>query len=330
VSAEPPLVQAISLTVAFAGRRSLFSRTPPPPVQAVSDVDLTVRRGETLAVVGESGCGKSTLGRALLRAVPIADGRLFFRGQDITTIEGDELRKIRRHMQLIFQDPFASLNPRMRIVETVGEPLLVHGLASGRQLRAEVAEMMGAVGLDPSVIDRFPHEFSGGQRQRVAIARATILRPDFVVADEPLSALDVSLQLQILKLFDELRKRLGLTYLFISHDLARVFGFADRVAVMYLGKIVEVGPSAQLYRRPSHPYTRALIAAVPVPDPKLEAARTVPGPPGEVPSPSNPPSGCRFRTRCVSAMPICAEVEPRLRSVGGDHLAACHLNEAAA
>jgi oligopeptide/dipeptide ABC transporter ATP-binding protein len=324
------LVEARGLTVAFPGRRGFLSRTPPPPVQAVSDVDLEVRRGETLAVVGESGCGKSTLGRALLRAVPIADGRLFFRGEDITSIEGDALRKVRRHMQLIFQDPFASLNPRMRIVETVGEPLLVHGIASGKQLRAEVAEMMVAVGLDASVIDRFPHEFSGGQRQRIAIARATILRPDFVVADEPLSALDVSLQLQILKLFDELRKRFGLTYLFISHDLARVFGFADRVAVMYLGKIVEIGPSAQLYARPSHPYTRALIDAVPVPDPKREAGRIVPLPIGEVPSPSNPPSGCRFRTRCASAMPICAEVEPRLRAIDGGHFAACHLNDLAA
>ena len=322
---DAPLVEALGVTVAFPGKRPFLSRAPTPVVQALSDVSLAIRAGETLAVVGESGCGKSTLGRALIRTVPIRDGRVLFRREDLTSLSGDALRRKRRQFQMIFQDPFASLNPKMRIGETLAEPLRVHTNDPPAARRERVREMLDAVGLRPEAADRFPHEFSGGQRQRVAIARAVILQPDFVVADEPLSALDVSLQLQILKLFDDLRRRFALTYLFISHDLARVFGFADRVAVMYLGKAVEIGDAAEVARRPAHPYTQALIAAVAVPNPRAEAARAATPLGGEVPSPMNPPSGCRFHTRCPFVMDVCRRVEPRMRPVAAGHVAACHL-----
>lgn len=317
----PPVIAAEGLTVSFGGRRSLFSRKPVPFVQALSDVSISVEGGETVAVVGESGCGKSTLGRALLRSTPIAGGKVLFRGQDITTLEGEPLRAMRRHFQMIFQDPYASLNPKMTIFETLAEPLNVHTNDSSKAIRERVLEMLEAAGLDRNFAERYPHEFSGGQRQRVAIARAAILRPDFIVADEPLSALDVSLQLQILKLFTSLKKQFALTYLFISHDLARVFGFADRIVVMYLGKIVETGSAREVYHAPAHPYTRALIAAAPSPTSTAET----PVLKGEIPSPLNPPRGCRFHTRCPVAMDVCSQVEPRMTAIGGQHRAACHL-----
>ena len=320
------LIRAKGLSVEFGVRRSLLSRSRVGAVQAVSNVSLAVTRGETLAVVGESGCGKSTLGRALLRSVPIASGRLEFDGEDITHLEGEALRAARRRFQMVFQDPYASLNPRMRIFDTLAEPLRVHTADSPTAIRTRVLEMLEAAGLDPTYANRFPHEFSGGQRQRVAIARAVILRPDFIVADEPLSALDVSLQLQILKLFSRLKDQFSLTYLLISHDLARVFGIADRIAVMYLGKIVEIGPARDLYAHPSHPYTRALIAAAPSPDPTRDTARDSTTLRGDLPSPANPPTGCRFHTRCPLVMPVCAQVEPLLVDVRLGHAAACHLN----
>ena len=319
-----PIIEATGLTVEFRGRMSLFTQRA-SVVQAVSNVDLLIRQGETLAVVGESGCGKSTLGRALLRSTPIAAGRVMFRGTDITWLKGQALRRARSQFQMIFQDPYASLNPKMRIFDTLAEPLRVHTNEPRATISERVFQMLESAGLERSFADRFPHEFSGGQRQRVAIARAAILHPDFIVADEPLSALDVSLQLQILKLFAELKRKFALTYLFISHDLARVFGFADRIAVMYLGKIVEVGPALDVYRAPAHPYTRALIAAAPSPNPRAEAARDAPPLYGELPSPANPPAGCRFHTRCPMAIPVCSQVEPMMTAVGAGHHAACHL-----
>jgi len=321
----PPIIRATGLTVEFRGRRSLFKADPPPVVQAVSNVDLTIERGETLAVVGESGCGKSTLGRALLRSTPITHGRVEFNGRDVTRLSGSALRDARSQFQMIFQDPYASLNPKMSIYETLAEPLLVHGDTERRFIRGRVLDMLTAAGLDPSFASRFPHELSGGQRQRVAIARATILRPDFIVCDEPLSALDVSLQLQILKLFSALKQQFSLTYLFISHDLARVFGFADRIAVMYLGKIVEIGTAVDLYRAPAHPYTRALIAAAPSPNPHREIAPASATLRGEIPSPANPPSGCRFHTRCPHVMDVCRVKEPLMTPIGNGQHAACHL-----
>ncbi len=319
------VIRAEGLTVEFGVRRLLILGRKAGAVQAVSNVDLVVERGETLAVVGESGCGKSTLGRALLRSVPITAGRLEFMGRDITRLEGEPLRALRRQFQMVFQDPYASLNPKMKIFDTLAEPLRVHTTDNAATIRDRVMEMMAAAGLAPDFADRYPHAFSGGQRQRVAIARAVILRPDFVVADEPLSALDVSLQLQILTLFRQLKAQFALTYLFISHDLARVFGFADRIAVMYLGKIVEIGTAREIYAAPVHPYTRALIAAAPSPDPARSTARDALTLQGELPSPVNPPKGCRFHTRCPMAMPVCAEVEPPMLGIGGRHAVACHL-----
>ena len=320
-----PIIMAEGLTVEFGGQRSLFRRGPGPVIQAVSNVDITVEKGETLAVVGESGCGKSTLGRALLRSVATARGRLEFNGRDITNLEGEALRVARRQFQMIFQDPYASLNPKMRIFDTLSEPLQVHTNEDRETIRARVLEMLEAAGLERDFADRYPHELSGGQRQRVAIGRAVILRPDFIVADEPLSALDVSLQLQILNLFTRLKQQFSLTYLFISHDLARVFGYADRIAVMYLGKIVEIGTAREIYNAPAHPYTRALIAAAPSPDPGRETGLDAATLRGEIPNPANPPAGCRFHTRCPIAIGMCRTVEPKITDLGGQHRAACHL-----
>ncbi len=321
---RPVLVEAKELSVTFALRKPLFSRGPAPLVQAVRNVSLAIRQGETVALVGESGCGKSTLGRAMIRTAPIAGGRLNFRDRDITSLSGEPLRRARSDFQMIFQDPYSSLNPKARIFDALAEALVVHGSGSRREVREKVDEILDAVGLDSSFGNRFPHEFSGGQRQRVAIARAVILRPDFIVADEPLSALDVSMQLQILRLFDDLRQRFSLTYLFISHDLARVFSFADRVAVMYLGQLVEIGPAQALIAHARHPYTQALLAAAPSPDPAVEATREVPVLTGEIPSPARPPPGCRFHTRCPIAMPVCRTIDPAMTDFGMGHTAACH------
>jgi peptide/nickel transport system ATP-binding protein len=292
-------------------------------VHAVSGVSLQIARGETLGLVGESGCGKSTLGRAVLQLRRPTSGRVLFDGHDLTTMQGDALRQMRRRVQLIFQDPIASLNPRRKIGDIVAEPLVIAGVKDPEKRKHLVDEVLTAVGLDPTlVVGRLPHEFSGGQCQRICIARALILNPEFIVCDEPVSALDVSIRAQILNLLEEMKGRFGLTLLFIAHDLAVVKAVSDRVAVMYLGRLCEVGPSEQLFARPAHPYTALLIEAIPVPDPDVRPTETVPV--GEPPSPIAPPSGCRFRTRCPRADQRCREEMPELRAVAPGQFVACH------
>jgi oligopeptide transport system ATP-binding protein len=292
-------------------------------VKAVDGVSLDILRSETLGLVGESGCGKSTLGRAILRLVEPTSGHVFFGNQDLATLSFRELRKERRHFQMIFQDPYASLNPRMTVAQIVAEPLDTFGLFKGLERAQRIRELMETVGLSPRFIKRYPHEFSGGQQQRIGIARALAASPDFIVADEPISALDVSIQAQILNLMERLQRENNLTYLFISHDLRAIRHISDRVAVMYLGKIVEVADAQTIYKEPLMPYTKALISAVPVPDPKVEAARRRIVLEGDVPSPINPPKGCRFHTRCPWAIPACKETEPALVEIKPNHFAAC-------
>jgi oligopeptide/dipeptide ABC transporter ATP-binding protein len=316
------LVRAEGLQVHFPQRGG-------PPVRAVDGVDLEVRRGETLGLVGESGCGKSTLGLALLRLVEPTAGRVVLDGTDVTSLGRRELRARRRRMAMVFQDPYASLDPRRTIAETVAEPLEVHRLRPGRQARRDrVDELLGLVGLDPSFRHRRPHELSGGQRQRVGIARALAGEPELIVCDEPIASLDVSIQAQVLNLLAGLQRELGLTYLFIAHDLAAVQHLSDRIAVMYLGRIVESGDRDTVTATPGHPYTRALLSAVPLPDPPAERRRRRIVLAGDVPSPAAPPSGCRFRTRCPDRFDPCPSVDPALQPVDGDgsHLAACHLH----
>ncbi len=323
-----PVSEAVALKVHYpVGPRGWRRpRVAAPAVRAVDGVDLAIMPGETVALVGESGCGKSTLGRALLRLEEPTDGVVRFEGRDLTALPAEQLRRRRAAMRMVFQDPFASLNPRMRIGDALAEPLIVHGIARGSVARDRVAAMLDTVGLDRSVATRYPHEFSGGQRQRVAIARAVIGDPRFVVADEPLSALDISVQAQILDLFADLKDRFALTYLFISHDLAVVRHVADRVAVMYLGRVVEIGAADDVFGRPAHPYTRALLDAVPVPDPARERARPAGGLTGELPSPVAPPPGCRFHPRCPHVMPVCRTADPALLAVAGGQSAACWLH----
>ena len=294
-------------------------------VHAVDGVDLTIRQGETLGLVGESGCGKSTLGRSILRLVEPTAGEVYFKGRDILRLRSSEMRRVRRDMAIIFQDPFASLDPRQNVEEILGEALDIHHLApTGKQRRERILELLGLVGLSSDYADRYPHEFSGGQRQRIGIARALAVDPSFIVCDEPISALDVSIQAQIINLLEELQDRLHLTYLFIAHDLSVVKHISDRIAVMYVGKVVEVSPARDLYRSPRHPYTGSLLSAIPIPDPLLEKRRERILLKGDVASPVDPPSGCRFRTRCFKAQPRCAEEEPPLDTVSaGDHQAAC-------
>lgn len=294
-------------------------------VKAVDNVSFNIKQGAVLGLVGESGCGKTTVGRCVLRLYDITAGNIYFQGKDITAIQGEELRKLRRDMQLIFQDPYASLNPRMTIGDIIGEPLLVHNLAEGKEYKQKVAELMELVELEPRMIDRYPHEFSGGQRQRIGIARALATRPKFIVCDEPVSALDVSIQAQIIKLLKQLKEELGLTYLFIAHDLSVVRYISDRVVVMYLGKVAEIADSEELYRNPLHPYTQALLSAVPIPCPEVDRQRKRILLTGDVPSPLFPPRGCRFHTRCRLAKTECREKEPELKDLGNQHLAACHL-----
>ena len=321
------LIEATGLTKHFLVHAGGFLHRNTISLRAVDDVAIDIVTGETLGLVGESGCGKSTLGRLLIRLIPPTAGQIHFDGTDITQLGAAALREKRRSMQIIFQDPYGALNPRMSVEDIIMEPLLIHGARAGAETRGRVAAMLELVGLPPRVRDRFPHEFSGGQRQRIGIARALVLHPKFVVCDEPVSALDVSVQAQIVNLLQDLQRELGLTYLFIAHDLGVVKHISNRVAVMYLGKIVEVADKQTLYTDPLHPYTKALIAAVPVAHPaqrsrgRKEQERLT----GDIPSALHPPSGCRFHTRCPHAMPVCREQEPRIIEPAPGRQVACHL-----
>ena len=292
-------------------------------VKAVDEISFDIYEGETLGLVGESGSGKTTAGKTILQLYRPTDGEVYFEGKLINNLKGEELRKLRRNMQIIFQDPYGSLNPRMPISEIIGEPLVVHRLIKNRnEMLDRVVEVMELVGLRPEYLNRYPHEFSGGQRQRIGIARAIILNPKFVVCDEPVSALDVSIQSQVINLLNDLQEKLKLTYLFIAHDLAVIRHMCDRVVVMYLGKVMEIAENQELFENPLHPYTQALLSAVPVPDPEVKKERIILK--GDIPSPINPPSGCVFHTRCPVAMPICKEVKPELREIKPGHFIACH------
>lgn len=324
-----PLLQVSDLKVHFPLPGKFLRPGTGATVKAVDGVSFHLNEGETLGLVGESGCGKSTTGMAVLRMTPVTEGSIHVSGQDLTLLRGRALRPLRRKMQMIYQDPFGALDPRMRVLDIIGEPLKVHNLVRGRKAyREEVLRLMELVGLNAKMAERYPHEFSGGQRQRIGIARALSARPDIIICDEPVSALDVSIQAQIINLLKDLQAELGLTYLFIAHDLAVVRHICDRVMVMYLGHVVEVADSQELYRNPQHPYTQALLSAIPIPDPRAEAAREVdPAVEGEVPSPVNPPTGCPFHPRCQHATEKCARVAPELTETASGHSVSCHLYE---
>jgi len=320
------LLQVEDLKMHFPVHKGIFRRQV-GTIKAVDGVSFDIKRGETLGLVGESGCGKSTTGRSILRLYDVTDGRILFRGEDVATLQGEDLRKVRPHMQMVFQDPQACLNPRMTIGSIVAEPLDEHGVLKRRERQERVEELLNAVGLNPQYANRYPHEFSGGQRQRIGIARALALNPEFIVCDEPIAALDVSIQAQVVNLLEDLQDQLGLTYLFISHDLSMIRHIADRVAVMYLGKVVELAPRHELYSTPRHPYTQALLSAVPVPNPVVEAEREHIILTGDVPSPENPPQGCNFSGRCPMATERCQQEDPAWRELETGHYAACHYAE---
>ncbi len=318
------LVQVRDLVMHFPVTKGIVFQRQVGAVKAVDGVSFNIKKGETLGLVGESGCGKSTTGRAILQLYRPTAGSVIFQGQDLVKLKGEEMRRMRRKVQMIFQDPYASLNPRMTVGDIIGEPIRVHNLRkSGKDVRDRVQELLQLVGLNPYFINRYPHEFSGGQRQRIGIARALAVEPEFVVCDEPVSALDVSIQAQVINLLEDLQDRLGLTYLFIAHGLSVVKHISDRVAVMYLGKVVELAEGSKLYSMPMHPYTQALLSAVPIPDPKIEKRRKRIILEGDVPSPLNPPSGCHFHTRCPIVIDRCKVEEPPFVDYGNGHFAAC-------
>lgn len=322
---QDALVSVSDLSLHFPTYKGFFGRQV-GAIRALDGVSLDVRRGRTLGIVGESGCGKSTLGRTILRLYEASAGRIVFDGQDITLAKGNKLRKIRPRMQMIFQDPQACLNPRMTVRSIVSEPLREHSTLNGVEKEERICELLDAVGLSPNLANRYPHEFSGGQRQRIGIARALALNPDFIVCDEPIAALDVSIQAQVVNLLEDLQDRFSLTYVFISHDLSMVRHLCDDVAVMYLGKVVELGSRDLIYGAPAHPYTKALLSAVPIPDPSIERTRQRVVLQGDVPSAAAPPSGCRFRTRCPAAFSRCAAEQPAWRKLGDGRWVACHLS----
>ena len=322
-SGDTPLLEVRHVKKYFPIRQGVVQREV-ARVHAVDDVSFAVREGETLGLVGESGCGKSTLGRTIVRLLQPTEGQIIFQGRDISKLKARGLRPLRREMQMVFQDPYASLNPRKRVGTIVSDPMRIHNIGSRAEQKKRVGEILETVGLSPEHYNRFPHEFSGGQRQRIGIARSLALRPKLIVADEPVSALDVSIQSQMLNLLDDLQKELALTYIFIAHDLGVVRHVSDRIAVMYLGKIVELSPAEELYTRPIMPYTEALLSAVPIPDPDLAEKRERIVLEGDVPSPIHPPSGCRFHPRCRYATDVCKQLEPPLVDYGSGHLAACH------
>jgi oligopeptide transport system ATP-binding protein len=320
-----PLLEVTALTKAFPVKgRAILGRAA-PTLKAVDGVSFSLARGETLGLVGESGCGKSTTARLILRLIEPTDGSILLNGRDLLGCRGEQLRALRREMQIVFQDPLSSLNPRMSVGTNLAEPLRFHRVGTRRERQDEARRLLEVVGLQPHEFDRFPHELSGGQCQRLAIARALVLKPKLVIFDEPVSALDVSIRAQILKLLLELQERFGLTYIFISHDLSVVKRVSDRIAVMYLGRVVEIAESARLHAEPRHPYTRSLLQAIPLPDPRLKRIADFALLEGDLPSPANPPSGCRFHTRCAHRMPRCSQEEPALREIAAGHLASCFL-----
>jgi oligopeptide transport system ATP-binding protein len=326
INKNETLLHVDDLKMHFPIYRGVFQRQV-GAVRAVDGVSFDVKRGETLGLVGESGCGKSTTGRTILQLYKPTGGNVIFDGTDLVTLKGEQMRQMRRKMQMIFQDPYASLNPRMTVAQLVGEPLMVHNAATGAEISERVAHLLEIVNLNPAFATRYPHEFSGGQRQRIGVARALALQPSFIICDEPISALDVSIQAQVVNLLEELQEQFNLTYLFIAHDLSMVKHISDRVAVMYLGVIVELASRDELYAKPLHPYTQALLSAVPIPDPVADAKRKRTILQGDVPSPANPPSGCRFRTRCPIAEAVCAETRPEFREIRPGHFVACFFAE---